>query len=237
MLVANSRGLAIALVVLGGVLASCSTNGGGAGSKTGGSSSSERVASELPVPSGVKATKNECGRVRVTWKAVDGEYTYDVLRSETSSIDKAEPVCTSTSQTVCLDEEPAAYHEYSYWVKSRDKEGKLSGPSSRVVGQAQGPMSKPQGLTASDGLKNEIVVRWTRVDHAQRYEIQERSCDNPNQPWSTLDANVPAVQNPKYVHRKSVCSQGTASEYRVRAVNVCGDGPWSDVDCGWCTDR
>jgi MYXO-CTERM domain-containing protein len=88
------------------------------------------------------------------------------------------------------------------------------------------PVPAPTGVSATDGLQNQIVITWNAVANATSYEVF--SSPNNNGPWTSVAVvNTPTPPATTYTHNVV----GTYY-YMVRATTALGTSGDSNVDQG-----
>ena len=104
-----------------------------------------------------------------------------------------------------------------------------TGGAAQAQAQAEGlppafPPGKPTGLTATVDSATQISLSWTHVGlAADRYDVERKS-------GSGAFANVGMPTDTSFTD--SGLTASTAYTYQVRAVNMAGNGAWSDEATG-----
>ena len=187
---------------------------------SGNSNCANAVRSAVPAaPTGVAATDNRCTDVQVTWTAVTGATSYNVLRGTTCGT----VVNTFTGVTSpYTDTSAVAGTTYQYWVVAVNACG-TSANSACDAGVRLAAPAAPTGVAATDNRCTDVQVTWTAVTGATSYNVlRGTTC-------GTVVATFTGVTSP-YTDTSAVA--GTTYQYWVVAVNACGTSGNSTCDAG-----
>ncbi|WP_231605698.1 fibronectin type III domain-containing protein, partial [Micromonospora sp. HK10] len=132
--------------------------------------------STLPaVPSGVTATPDTAGQVRLSWSAVPGATRYwlyqrNVTTGQTHFARQPYPFTETTATMGLL----TSGHQYEFRVTAENGVGE--GPASTTVGATPyiAPPPAPSDITATADTAGRITLRWTAVAGAWGYDVLRR---------------------------------------------------------------
>lgn len=147
--------------------------GSGGGGGTGG----------LTAPTGVSATDGTLGdRIRVTWNPVLAATSYQVWRGDSSSIDSAD-VLGTTSSTLFDDTSALPDVIYTYWVRALDgtNVSNFSASDTGYISTDLGAVSDlqaSQGFYLGFGASQYVILVWTPVTGGQAYDIYRHTVNN-----------------------------------------------------------
>ncbi|MFH1682023.1 MAG: FlgD immunoglobulin-like domain containing protein [Candidatus Eisenbacteria bacterium] len=178
---------------------------GGSFDRAGGNAASRiaRYACEPPpVPAGVAASSNLCGRVRVSWNDVPDELGYRVFRNGAQIAEVGQNV-------TAYDDAGAPAGTSTYRVSAHDGCGQ-SALSPGAAGSPQRLPARPGSLTASDGFCAVVHLSWGAAAGAAHYRIVRDGASIAVVPSSETSYDD---HPPRGEHR-----------YEVQAGNSCG---WS----------
>ncbi|MFO0875399.1 MAG: hypothetical protein U0575_15720 [Phycisphaerales bacterium] len=166
-----------------------------------------------------------CDEIVVTWPAVEGATSYQVLRSGVNNIGGAAPVGTSKEPRF-VDAHPPPGAVLWYWVRGVDGCGGL-GPIGRGdSGFTGGTPPGPTGVNATDGAAcGSVIVTWNAVVGATSYAIWRAATTNLGD-----GSQIATVQSSPFEDASPPA--GVDLYYWVRAVNPCGPGAFGGPDRG-----
>ena len=89
--------------------------------------------------------------------------------------------------------------------------------------------AKPTGLTAKPG-NGQVELAWADPSDSSitKYQYQQKEGTNAWTPWWNIPNSAPGGTNATSYTVTSL-NNGNAYQFRIRAVNVAGDGPQSDI--------
>ncbi|MBO6166910.1 MAG: InlB B-repeat-containing protein [Kiritimatiellae bacterium] len=177
----------------------------------------------LERPTSVTASQGtEAAGVRITWNAVDGAVSYNVLRSSNAN-DYA--TIGSTASTSFLDANPGISGTWYYVIEAVGRDVGSVGYSSYASGY-QG-VAAPSDVSATRGEDfSAVTVSWSAVDGANRYSIwrsissssSEATCISSYQTsYSYRDTTAYGGTN-YYYWVKSYTNHGAVSDFSPRAL-------------------
>ncbi len=168
------------------------------------------VSCTLPAaPAGVTATTTRCTDVQVSWNAVTGATSYNVLRGAACGT----VVTTFTGVTSpYTDATAVAGTTYQYWVVALNSCG-TGASSACATGTRAVTPAAPAGVSASTTLCTGVAVSWSAVSGATSYTVLRGSA------CGTALATFTGATSP-YTDATAVA--GTACQYWVVALNACG---------------
>ncbi|MDR3171898.1 MAG: fibronectin type III domain-containing protein [Treponema sp.] len=159
----------------------------------------------LTAPTGVKATAQSDGYIKVEWNAVSGAKGYEVHFSERPNGNYYYYDAVSTDETWYIDEDvnPGDTWYYKVLAYNDAGSGPLSDydsataltPSSDVPSSFLGAPQKFHAEPRSDG----IMLTWDAVPGAEGYTIYWSNEENGNYLASEFHFDVPATPNPYYL--------------------------------------
>lgn len=180
-----------------------------------------------PVPSaptGVSATDETlCDMVTVSWNSVIDADDYEVWRNTVDDSGSAAMIASGVVGTNYNDNAvPAGIH--FYWVKACNTNG-CSGFSASDAGSEDTAPSAPTGVSASDGLCDQVTVTWNATAGATGYEVWRNTVDNVGGA-----AQIGSPGGTSFIDNTAV--PGTTYFYWVLATNACGAGAFSASNDG-----
>jgi fibronectin type 3 domain-containing protein len=162
-------------------------------------------------PTGVAATDNRCTDVQVTWNAVTGATSYNVLRGTTCGT----VVTTFTGVTSpYTDTSAVAGTTYQYWVVAVNACG-TSPNSACDAGVRLAAPAAPAAPTFTNVSCTTLTVNWTAVSGATAYDLYRRSggCGT----GSVIASNLAGT-----TYNDSGLTANTIYGYYLVAKNTCG---------------
>lgn len=136
----------------------------------GGKSSFSEVHSgaTLQMPKITSVISKAGGKLKVSWKGVNGATQYEVLRSETS--DGKYVKIATTAKKAYMDSKRETQKEYFYKVRARGGEQNGSSTDSAVASGWAVKQATIRNVSSADS--NSLRIRWKKVDNAYAYRIQ-----------------------------------------------------------------
>ena len=190
----------------------------------------------LPGPVvGVGVEINESGR-NLFWSPTCGvlEYEVDARESGKDRADYRSGITCPDRRGRCdylLDGDKQTSEAFraapELRVRAVNRSGE--GPWSAWVSVGEAPPGQVEGIGQVEGLRygwalNGLVLFWEPLDSAQYYEVNVRDTSYLERHRCTRRVCQFEVDGDRFRHRAFY----TATEYRVRAVNEAGPGPWSE---------
>lgn len=189
-------------------------NNGCGSSRFGEATPGRRGAPPPPAASVAAADGATCSNVTVTWTAVAGATSYDILRNTTDNGSTATKVA-STPSSPYVDSSAVAGARYYYWVRAINAcgAGALSEPDS---GFRLRPPTPPSSVSASKGTPcDHIALTWSAVSDAADYEVlrsETSASANAISLGTTSETELADADN----------EAGRTYYYWIRARNSCG---------------
>ncbi len=187
----------------------------GCGSSAFGEPTPGRRGAPPPPAQNVAATDGAtCANVSVTWTAVSGATSYDILRNTTDNGSTASKVA-STPVSPYVDSSAVAGARYYYWVRASNAcgAGTLSEPDS---GFRLRPPSPPSSVSATTQVPcDHVALSWSAVSDASDYEVlrsETASSANAISLGVTGETGLADADN----------DPGRTYYYWIRARNACG---------------
>ena len=170
------------------------------------------------VPSGVTVTTVSTSSLRVTWNAAEGATFYNVYRANNPT-GPFLPI-ERLFATIFTDTALTAATTYYYRVSAQNDHGEsgISSPVSGTTGSCPMPAT-PTNVTAEAMSPVRIRITWDSIPAANFYRIFRRTDTNAS--WNPLDTTA----NRTYMN--AGLSPDTRYEYRIAAVNNCGESEMS----------
>jgi hypothetical protein len=192
----------------------------------------------LRSPSGISATdKTLASAITVTWDAHPLADYYRVYRSD-SSDGVYEQIGDDISRTSLQDKEVAADATYHYKVKAFTDDGVESefstvalGARSAAVSTSEAITGAPDGVSATDGTYNDmIIVSWNPVQNADYYRVYRSDSaagtyDQISENMSgTIFYDKPLAANVTYYYTvKAFTDDKVATEFNMRVASSTSD--------------
>lgn len=145
------------------------------------------------------------GRISLSWTAVPGATSYQVLRGTTPGGESATPIASPTGSS--YDDTTVSNGNSYYYEVIASNAGGTSGPSSEVQGVPLAPPSVT--AAASDG---QVALSWSAVPGATAYRVLRGTTPGGE---SSTPIGVPASGT----YLDTGLSNGTAYYYRVVAIS------------------
>ncbi|MBL0062622.1 MAG: VCBS repeat-containing protein, partial [bacterium] len=161
----------------------------------------------------VTATIDRCTSILVEWTGTQFALNYQVRRNGTliNTVPQGQFSYTDNVATGTVN---------TYTVTATNACG--SGPQSQPAQGSTIPLPPvPTGVSASDGLCNQVIVTWNEIGVATSYEVWRNNA---------FLADVPGGVE---VYTDLAVTPGTNYNYQVRGVNQCGDGNLSAATTGF----
>ncbi len=170
-------------------------------------------------PTGVAATSTRCTDVQISWNAVTGATSYNVLRGSACGTTLATFTNVTSPYT---DTSAVAGTSYQYWVVASNACG-TSANSACATGTRAVTPAAPTGVAATANLCTGVAVSWDAVGGATSYNLLRGTA------CGTVLTTLTGVTSP-YVDTSAVA--GTTYQYWVVAVNACGSSTGSACASG-----
>jgi len=184
-----------------------------------------------PAPGRPTGVDYDRGTARILWRAVSGATAYDVEWRQPGETTQGRVALCSTSDDTLLGRNCALritrilHKELTFRVRAKNQGGTQFGPWSSWESDAAETQAPVQAPGAVSGLRYQSGrIRWDTAARATAYDIEWRNAGGA----STLQS----------VTCSSSCSLGITRapdkelQFRVRAKNGGGTGPWS----AWATE-
>ncbi len=161
----------------------------------------------------VTATTDRCTSILIEWTGTQFALNYQVRRNGTL-------ITTVPQGQFSYTDNVATGTVNTYTVTATNACG--SGPQSQPAQGSTIPLPPvPTGVSASDGLCNQVIVTWNEIGVATGYEVWRNNA---------FLADVPGGVE---VYTDLAVTPGTNYNYQVRGVNQCGDGNLSAATTGF----
>jgi len=163
----------------------------------------------LQAPTGVKATNiASTGKIKVTWKAVEGADKYKVYRA--TSKDGKYTCMKTTTGTSYTNTSAKPGKTYYYKVKALSDDKNVNDSEFSKVVKRTCDYARPV-VTAKAG-KKQVQLTWKKVEGAQKYQIYRAT--SPNGTYK----KIYTTKNLKYTDKKLKAKK--TYYYKVRAIGA-----------------
>ena len=190
---------------------------------TSGWSASATGSRSVPTPENLTASDGTyTDRILVTWPALSGATSYELMRASENNIAEAELIATTTSTS--YSDRTAEYGlTYYYFLRAKFAVG-TSPWSASVAGRRAFPA--PTGVSAADSTATaNIVVTWDAIEGVQFFQVWRYSNERGR------NELVGTSTTTSYKDSKNV-EPGVRYTYRVKAVFATGSSAFSEPDKG-----
>ena len=166
----------------------------------------------LPSPVITVSNHADNGRVKISWKEVEGAVGYEVYRADTADGDYE--FLTDSDNTVCLDTTGAVEEPYHYKVLALAEDEAVNSGLSASRSGTYHYLSKLI-LTAEVNGSGKPKLEWNEVENGVKYQLYRSML--PDSEFSQI-ANFRGVE-----FTNSNALTGVPYYYRVKALNEKGD--------------
>ncbi len=178
----------------------------------------------IPTPSELTASDGTyTDRVLVSWPALSGAESYELMRASENDISYADSIATTTDTS--YSDTTAEYGlTYYYFLRAKFSVGTSPWSDSEAGWRA---FPAPTGVSAADGEStSRISISWDAIDGALSFQIWRYS--------NILERNelIGTSTSTSYNDNKSI-EPGVKYSYRVKAVFATGTSAFSSADTGY----
>ena len=163
------------------------------------------------VPSGVTFTALSSTSLSISWESVVGAVTYEVRNNEGLVANTTHPNTSYTATGL------SSNTEYTYRVRACNVSGCSPAADITATTPVAIPVS-PGGVTFTALSSTSISMSWSSVAEAEYYQVRNSGGE--------LVANI---THPNISYTATALSSNTEYTYRVRACNVSGCSPATDI--------
>ncbi|MDF1862091.1 MAG: PQQ-dependent sugar dehydrogenase [Verrucomicrobiales bacterium] len=179
---------------------------------------------QLPAPTGLTASDgSSTTEIAISWNALQGASSYQLLRSPINSSTRASVLTTTTSTSFSDSSNLNPARTYYYWVRAIF--GTTNGPvSAEETGSIA--FSQPGGVTASQGTSSAgVELLWGEVAGATSYRIYRSTTDQFS--GATLLGTTTSL-----AYLDDFATPETTYYYFIEPFNSYGSGPVSEAVSG-----
>ncbi len=166
---------------------------------------------QMPVISSVISKSG--GKLKVSWKGVNGATEYEVLRSE--AIDGKYVKIASTAKKAYMDSKRETQKEYFYKVRARG--GEQNGSSTDSAAASGWAVKQVVIRSVSSADSNSLRIRWKKVENAYAYRIQRSTSKKGT--YKT----VAEVKGNKTSYVNKGLKAKKTYYYKIQALNLVGN--------------
>lgn len=178
----------------------------------------------VPMPENLTASDGTyTDRILVTWPALSGATSYELMRASEDDIAEAELIATTTSTS--YSDKTAEYGlTYYYFLRAKFAAG-TSSWSDSAAGRRAFPA--PTGVSASDGTStSSIMVTWDEIEGVVQFQVWRYSMERGR------NELIKSVTTTSYNDSQNI-EPGIKYTYRVKAVFATGLSAFSMDDTGY----
>jgi fibronectin type 3 domain-containing protein len=177
-------------------------------------------------PTGVTATANTTGGVKITWNAVPDVWGYTVLARD---VTMGETVFTTdgqpdTGSTEYVADRLAHGHEYEFVVTAKNGGGDSPRSAGARATASYAVPAQVTGLKTTLKSDGSIQLDWDETAPGLWYNVYQRNVTTGDPEFTKLP--YPATSN---TMTAGYLQHGHVYEYKVAAINEGGEGPTSAV--------
>jgi fibronectin type 3 domain-containing protein len=176
----------------------------------------------VPAPGQVRVTAGEPKTLTVQWAAVAGASVYEVWVGTSNTSDLAAKHGGDINGLSAEIDGLINGTTYYVWVKAKNSIGETSSFSTRADGKPIGPPETPERPVVTPGT-NKLMVSWTSVPGADKYEVYYGASSPPPTLWATVSGTSTVITE---------LSNGKRYYAMIRAKNSTGPSGWSGIVSG-----
>ena len=167
----------------------------------------------LQMPQITSVVSKSGGKLKVSWKGVNGATEYEVLRSE--ALDGKYVKIATTAKKAYTDSKRETQKEYFYKVRARG--GEQNGSSTDSAAASGWAVKQTVIRSVSSADSNSLRIRWKKVENASAYRIQ-RSTSKKGK-YKT----VAEVKGNKTSYVNKGLKAKKTYYYKIQALNLVGN--------------
>ncbi len=167
----------------------------------------------LQMPQITSVVSKSGGKLKVSWKGVNGATEYEVLRSE--ALDGKYVKIATTAKKAYTDSKRETQKEYFYKVRARG--GEQNGSSTDSAAASGWAVKQTVIRSVSSADSNSLRIRWKKVENASAYRIQRSTSQKGK--YKT----VAEVKGNKTSYVNKGLKAKKTYYYKIQALNLVGN--------------
>lgn len=178
----------------------------------------------VPTPTNLTASDGTyTDGIHVSWPALSGAVSYELMRSDEDDIAYAETIATTTG-TSYTDTTAEYGLTYFYFLRAKFDAGTSDWSASEAGWRA---FPAPVNVSATDGLNtSRITISWDAIEGATLFQVWRYSDERGR------DELIGTSPTPPYNDSRNI-EPGVRYKYRVKAVFPTGTSAFSGYDWGY----